>query len=695
MKKKVVAMMLAAASCISLTGCTSFIHEDVAKYPLVNQLTNQEVVDYYAKALDYDAVVDKNVTVHETTYEVKDVQGSKETVLKDLVSQAEGILSAGAYDKTPETKKVLNEDTYNYLKATLDNEQLSDGQIQSIKGALGYYFVDVKYNVGPAESGEFEPAASMLGLDGVWVSKHDGSAEVDSAYLSNIADKLNKYFEENVIDDEVTVTGDGILEFKSLTGGSDSDEDSDEDSNAGDYDVSIPGADAEQSDGEDNSDDVTSDTAVNGEDIDNDSIKSNYTDTIPDERKIKIDLSLINRVVGSSLAQKAFLPSLDTVYKTPDNTNVGGYGVYPAGSEGLKLFGFNRDDLAGDVTIRYVFKDADDASGNIVGTNAYVTTENITNGFNVSDQNVIIPDFLNDQLDEIIERADRVQSNIDLSGMLSGNVYADLGPAVLAGFKDESSRTLRYMSTIRQVLARDTADNAYLVEVETTLTDGPRSVDCYGTYKDKYYAVIQQKGNSFLITDMLRVAREMTNEPPIYPNSSTEKRLVALNLAGEVAEDDKTDIKSLMGDLYQACTYRILKAKDDDGNYKKIKVNGKTQEIKRGMYDCFDKDRTMLTQQQGEYITSYLRGKLTKYGANVGSQLSGTITEWIGGYDNQAEFTTEELIQYDGRDTGYYMTVYYLVSKMGDDWAIDERKVMSEEEVTGNDLSNAVDRITK
>ena len=55
MKKKVVAMMLAAASCISLTGCTSFIHEDVAKYPLVNQLTNQEVVDYYAKALDYDA----------------------------------------------------------------------------------------------------------------------------------------------------------------------------------------------------------------------------------------------------------------------------------------------------------------------------------------------------------------------------------------------------------------------------------------------------------------------------------------------------------------------------------------------------------------------------------------------------------------------------------------------------------------
>ena len=86
-------------------------------------------------------------------------------------------------------------------------------------------------------------------------------------------------------------------------------------------------------------------------------------------------------------------------------------------------------------------------------------------------------------------------------------------------------------------------------------------------------------------------------------------------------------------------------------------------------------------------MNSELRGELTSEGVNVDSTMTGEITQWMGGYDNQAEFTTEELVTYEGRNKGLYMEVYYLVSKMHDEWVIDERRVINSEEYTGNDLT--------
>jgi hypothetical protein len=90
---------LTLVSCLTLSGCGSYVNSDVSEYPLVSALTTQEVVDYYAKALDYDSVVSKNITVHETTYVTQDIKGSKEEILKNLVTQAESILSQDEYER--------------------------------------------------------------------------------------------------------------------------------------------------------------------------------------------------------------------------------------------------------------------------------------------------------------------------------------------------------------------------------------------------------------------------------------------------------------------------------------------------------------------------------------------------------------------------------------------------------------------
>lgn len=729
------ASFIVASSLIvtSLTGCSSFISEDVTSYPYEDMPTTQELVDYYAKALDYDSIVSRNLEVHETKYETYDVEGEKADKLKSLVYKAEAILHNNEYEITEENLKIVPMDVYEYIKGVIDNEVLSNGTVSAIKGALGYYFVDVKYNISPKTAGEFNQMTSLMGLDGVFIESYDGSFSIDSAYLKTAVEKLNKYYTENNLI-KMAVFDEGTGVFRIIEGQSignnpinantpldNSTESTEEVSGEGGQEnapLTLPGDGQEQEDDETSNiplegtspEDTEGTTETSGEDDQENPEEQNdegqtedsniegstplttegttYDSIVSGNRKIQFDVEEINSVVGSSLRQTAYMPDINTVYNKPEpEGTLSGYGIYASGNSGLKVFGFDRSKLEGEITLRYVFKEAVNGSGDLIGTNIYCAEEDITTGFSNSEQNVLVPDFLLSQFKQLIERADRVQVDYDLQGLMAGHIYEDMGFGVLRGFKENSTNLLKHMSTIRQVVARDTNNNSYLLEVETTVTEGAKSVDCYGTYRDKSYIVVQQQGNEFRIIDQIRLSRQMANEPPINPDSATEKRLVALNLAGEVVDSSKEDIVQLMSELYTAGTNRLLRGPKD------IKVNGETITLEKGMYDCFQNDVTMLSTDKLEYMNSYLRGKLTKYGNNVNSTYSGRITEWIGGYDNQVEFTTEELISYEGKSKGYYMQVYYLVSKMNDTWVIDERTIIDESEVEDTEFNSIQSRL--
>ena len=728
------AIALLSVASLSLTGCNSFISEDVASYPLAATMTSAELVDYYAKALEYDSVVSRNVNVHETRYEVRDIEGEKSELLKDLASQCEAILGLNEYNPTEESLKLVSNDTYNYIKGVIDNEVLSDGKVQNITGALGYYFVDIQYNISSKQPGTFKDAVNIVGLNGAFHKDYLGNYIVDEQYMSVIVSRLNEYYYSNGInkcatydanastikvlndtapivsntyaeinpageyDDQSDITGDTDI-VDELTEGAEGETDdilnAPGDENEQDTDIS----DIETTETSEDSEISTEDTDNNSEEIEateevlpvtpveEESVQNtaseiresttNYTIVTPDSRRLQLNTALINKIIGSSAGEAAMIPNLDMIYIKPGTEGtISGLGIYPAGDDGLKTFGFDRDELAGTITLRYVFKDDSEGSGDILGVNVYAIEEEITNGINMSSNNVLIPEFLQSEFEQIIERADRAIVNDDLAGMLSGNIFEDIGVGILRGYKDKNTGIQKYMSTIRQVINRDTANNSYLLEVETTTIEGAKDADSYGTYKDISYVVVQQQGNKFIITDWCRVSRTMTNEPAIDPDSNVQKRLIALNLAGTISDDSKDDIKALLGNLYTAGTNRLLRGPKD------IVVGGETKTLNKGMYDCFSSDASILSSDELEYENSTLRNVLVKHGTDIQAVYSGTVTEWIGGYEDQAEFTTEELVTYQGLNRGYYMQVYYLAHIENDEWVIAERTVLDEYEIT-------------
>lgn len=735
MKRKYLtkAVALLGVASLSLTGCSSFISEDVTSYPLASTMTSAELVDYYAKALKYDSIVSRNVDVHETKYEMKDIEGAKSEKLKELTSQCEAILGKNEYTPTEDSVKLVSKDTFHYIKGSLDNEVLTGGKVQNIQGALGYYFVDVKYDVTSKTPGTFKDVVNLIGLDGAFTKDYKDRYSINTAYLTAVVKQLNEYYYKNninkcavfdsnintikILDNTAPDYSDNIVDDYDSFENSDSDiytAPGDEDEQ--DDTLSDIGTDSSDSDEAVTSDDETDDSkssvkakksTKSSDKSDDDSKKSdkknkkstkksatgsdalpdgsNYTIVTPESRRLQLDTKLINKTTGSSTTGIADMPELDDVYNKPsEEGTISGYGIYPAGDDGLKTFGFDRSKLSGSVTLRYVFKDDETGTGDILGSNIYIQSEEITNGVNVSSNNVLVPEFLQSQLEQIVERADRVQANNDLAGLMSGNVYEDIGVGVLRGYKSKNTGISKHMSTIRQIINRDTANNSYLLEVETTTIEGAKDVDSYGTYKDISYVVVQQQGDKFIITDWCRVSRTIAAEPPIDPESNVQKRLIALNLAGSISDDSKDSIKSLLSNLYTAGTNRLLRGPEE------IKVDGETRTLEKGMYDCFASDTSILSADDLEYENSLLRDILTKHGVDISSIYSGTVTEWIGGYEDQAEFTTEELVSYDGLNSGYYMQVYYLAQIVNDEWVIAERTVLDSYDVDDAEQLDAI-----
>lgn len=731
----------------ALTGCTSFTGNDVSAYPTSPMLTTEDVKNYYAKALDYEQVVTRSTKVYETTYTLREVDEEKQKILKEKVASIEGLLNSNEYgteedlankvegmdSASEETKKLLAKDTFYYIKNTFDDKVLSNPTVKDIKQALGYYFVDVEYDITPMDYGNFNKMTTMVGIPGVFFERFDGTFEYKNDYVLLVALKLNNYYRDNNIlcratigpDNELVLTegltpinfekhredNAEVATFNENDLHSDSNPEADEILNAPGDDTE----DGEVSNVESTDDDV--DTSAN-EAIGNDNteepnnadsvadeltneaidalretptvttedteIKQNYTQLVPDSRKSIIDVHQVNSAVGISLKQKAQVPDLATIYEIPANKGViSGYGIYPAGLEGLTVFGFDRTKLAGKATLRYVFKDALDGTNEILGVNIYCINENITTGYNTSDTEVQLSDVMMTELEKMVERSDRCIVNNDIEGLMSGNVYEDIGVGILTGYKSKSTNTLKYMSTIKNVLARDVTNDSYLLDVETTVIDGSKSADAYGTYRDKYYMVVQQQGADFKIVDNLRMSRTVVKEPQITTDSVLDKRLIALSLSDKVDEDTQNSILELLTNLYEASSHRALGRSEDGKCYSYYDDD---KELKLSMEECFDSDTKLLSSSQYNYLLSQLQSDLIDKGINVRGTMYGTVINWIGAYADQAEFVTDEMIVYEGQNEAKYFRVYYLVSNFNDKWVIDERRILDEEDISGSDI---------
>lgn len=676
--KRIISLVLASAiGCSILSGCSSsIVGIDATSVKLQPALTQQEVLDYYAASMDYDTVVSRNIDVDLSNYETKvlssDSNPDKYNAVVDALDKTTEMLKKNEYSASQNDRRYLPESMYHYIKAMLNDKELVFKEISNIESALGYYFVDVEYEIKPAQIGKFNSLVDLVGMNGaIKYTQTNDRYHIDDAYLINAANKLNDYYTTNHIDQQVSYDKNTYTLNFSYADNSGSKEVVDVNNSSSPSDGSTPVASTP-----DVGETPTAKTSNLSGTYDRASAK------YYNPRQTSFDLRLFNRVAGYG-GYSSFVPDLDLIYEKPSETgNISGIGLYPSGDLGLKIFGVNRSELTGTCTLRFLYKE-DLVNPDILSCeNIYVSNYNITSGFNSNEDN-LVPGFLEAEFATLIERADRAMINEDITGLMSGGIFSDIGMGVLTGYTGNYGNVLRQISTLRRIIQRDIESNAYLVEIESYRNEGSEYSDLYASYKDIIYAVIEQQGSEFVITDWMPMSRTLVTEPDINPDAATSKRIVSLGLTGEVSDVSKEAVNKLLGDLYLAGSKRVLTGPFTIGD----------TVIEKGMYDCFNSNVEMLSTARRSKINTDLCNMLVRFGTATTSTLSGKVTEWIGGASNQVEFTTEECITYQGRNEGIYMTCYYLVSCIEDEWVIDDIQILTKEELSGDGFKAVVDRI--
>lgn len=698
------------------TGCQQITGPDVTAYQLINPLTEKEVIDYYADASRYGAITTRSNEVENGKYEEYVIEGEERDRIEQAYKETEAKLSSMEYSSNMEMH--IDEDVFHYIKATLNNTGLSNGEVTGVTGALGYYFVDVDYQIKHVASGAFNERTPLIGINGAFKRNiFDNTDKVDKPFMRMSAGKINDYYIKNGINRLIGVNQEGVpvmVEYD-VNGINDVNEtiitDVIDDLDIGDeLDDETGGSENtdEENEGSENTDEenegVAGVASINTvRTLENDGLNEYedsgiqfYINNKPVEVSSTdykvVNVRQFNEIVGGLKQATAYMPEdLKMVYSIPNPTaDISGIGIYASGRRGLANFGYDADNSIGEATVRYVFKDSENIDGTIENTNIYFKNYNITSGITGATTSTIMPDYLMVEFKNIVDRLDRMIINNDLQGLMSSRLVDDMGLGVLNGYMHNSSNVIKHVTKLKQVISRDIENNSYLIELETRVTDGAESVDSYGKYRDKYLLVIKQVGGDFKVTDLLRTSRELLEHPDIDKGNTTAKRLIALNLAGEVGDVERAEVKKLLEGLYKASTLRLLR-----GPKEVTDSDGSAITLEKGMYDYFNDDTKLLSTEGKEYINSTIRGYLTKYGVNVPATVYGRVDEWIGGYRNQVEFTTEEIVGYGGLDRGQYIRVYYLVSSMNDEWVIDEYRVLDEMEIEGAELSSTLSRIEK
>ena len=723
-----------------ISGCQTQSNSNTESLSLVSPLTAQEVLDYYAKALDYDTVIRRNYHPYINNYETTDVTDEKTVnIILNELNNVEYELSQDYYRPDKAGDNYLSESLYNYIKATLNNKSLnrsSDANVK-IKQALGYYFVDVDYEIGNAKMLELNNRKNLIGINGAFhYSPALDTDSVDTLYMRHVVIELNNYFSANSID-KVAIINDDATNFELLIVDSDA---------AGNVDFSDTTLESENSLDATLTDPLTENT----ESIENiDSIDNTIDNTVPDISETqnntietvvknneqnktddktddyKLSVDLVHKLAGYG-NQIAYIPKLSYItniktlendtelngyydtearvldgklvdykeyyreyndYKKSKNITINGIGLYDSGNLGLQNFGISGKDATGTCTLRFVFKSDLVDPDILLCENIYVLNYSVNPGLSVNNDSKV-PDFLMTEFSTVIDRVDRLISNNDISGFAAGHVFDDVSMAVLAGFKENYSNTLRHISVIRNVISRDIKDKAYLLEVESFIQDGAESVDKYASYKDTSYVVIEQRESEFVVSDWMLINRELVVEPDINPYAASLRRIISIGLTDAVTDSDKENVNELMKALYLASTYRVLTVADEPMEMADGTV------IKRGMYDCFNSNIELLSSTEREKYNADLRALLIKYGTTTSAEMTGTVTEWIGSGSGHVEFITEELITYQGRNVGTYINCYYLVSCVEDVWVIDDMQVIVQEEISGEQLNAVKNRLS-
>lgn len=490
----------------------------------------------------------------------------------------------------------LTKQMYEYVKSILGDKVLTNPTCVDAKKTRDMFLIDVKYDMSFSSGvGTITDGAKYLGVHGVYRRKLNGESYIDQAYLNKVSGSYN----DAVAAEQARIN------------------------------IGLAGATGEE----------------------------NYSGTT------YIDLTTenyakYNNVFGAAMSEIAAMPDLGTVFwKASPEGSLSGTAIIPEGGNGLAEFGFDRASMKGEAIVRYIFKKEKDTQ-QIHFDNVYVLSHKFTKGVPAFEKLDIFPEFAEKSIGITVERADRAICNGDIAGMSNGKIFANKAFAIHHGNKQLYTRQVKYSNKIVEYTKRK--NRIWLVKTELNSTEEVKYANKGpATYRDTCYIAFEQYGNSFIIIDMMTIAREPLTEPELNYANNNDNRYAYLYNSGNVSDESKNAIKKFMASYYKKCSNKDWE----------------------GMAKSFSKDTTMVSKEKRSEMYYEAKGLMDKAEGDSKADYSGAITEWLGGSsDPQVEFTTVELCKLPN-GKALEITKYYLVSVFNDVWVIDDMKELSSVEL--------------
>lgn len=573
--------------------------------PIVDSPTQYELYERFKDNISSDAyTIRGGAYVYENVVYIDTPSYIKDDV-DGRLAEIEAALAKDYYDES--MADLITENEFNYIKCQMDDRVYERQSVDFEGYSSGVAVVDVTYKGTIKKQSIKSDYAKYFGVNGVFIKddKDNGNVIRDDTYILRINREILKYFTDT--DEE---------EISEMT-----------------------------------EDDISG-------------LAFEFVNQNTEGQNVK----LYNQVVGSSMSQIAAMPDIrELVTQESNNGKLGGYGIYTQGGD-IALCTGDPDYVNKQVstmTIRYVFS-VNELKNTCELQKLYV--KNYALDLNIPFDNTVVSEAVNQEINIMLDRADKAILNGDLGALASQEIYYNNRCGIYWGLYNDCTYITKRSTSVSDYVGRETMDgvNKYFIIANTYTServkgDGEQTA----VYNDVYWLLLTLSGETeeFVISDYVLVSRELIKEPENEYEDEYRGIIQALSVDSEISNEDKQSIRTIL-DEYETLT--------ENRDFDTIKNN---VNIISGV----------MTQYDLEKYIGQVQDNANARGKSKTIDVSNAVVNYITGNAVQMEVIVDELIDY-GDGYGMYSSIYIMFRKEDNEWKITEIRYIDSERLSDSNV---------
>lgn len=573
--------------------------------PIVDSPTQYELYERFKDNISSDAyTIRGGAYVYENVVYIDTPSYIKDDV-DGRLAEIEAALAKDYYDES--MADLITENEFNYIKCQMDDRVYERQSVDFEGYSSGVAVVDVTYKGTIKKQSIKSDYAKYFGVNGVFIKddKDNGNVIRDDTYILRINREILKYFTDT--DEE---------EISEMT-----------------------------------EDDISG-------------LAFEFVNQNTEGQNVK----LYNQVVGSSMSQIAAMPDIrELVTPESNNEKLGGYGIYTQGGD-IALCTGDPDYVNKQVstmTIRYVFS-VNELKNTCELQKLYV--KNYALDLNIPFDNTVVSEAVNQEINIMLDRADKAILNGDLGALASQEIYYNNRCGIYWGLYSDCTYITKRSTSVSDYVGRETMNgvNKYFIIANTYTServkgDGEQTA----VYNDVYWLLLTLSGETeeFVISDYVLVSRELIKEPENDYEDEYRGIIQALSVDSEISNEDKQSIRTIL-DEYETLT--------ENRDFDTIKNNVNTISV-------------VMTQYDLEKYIGQVQDNANARGKSKTIDVSNAVVNYITGNAVQMEVIVDELIDY-GDGYGMYSSIYIMFRKEDNEWKITEIRYIDSERLSDSNV---------